>query len=208
VSSSPAVVNATVGSFVLLTCEGLGGPNNSVSWMRQGVQIASTETLNVTIDSAIDGGEYVCVISNAAGFENSTSEINGELMVKIIVLYYYNNNDCNVNLSNFFLAVIPLITTNPSSQNVSLNENITLSCEAVGFPTPSILWFHNDSEAIDPQANSDQVISTGAVSSNLTIATAMVNDSGNYFCQASSIAGVSISEVARVLVQSKFTKHY
>ena len=77
VLSSPASVNSTIGSTVLLTCEGQGGPNNSLSWMRQGMEIATTSSLTVAVNSSTDGGEYACVISNAAGSDNSTSEING-----------------------------------------------------------------------------------------------------------------------------------
>ena len=103
----------------------------------------------------------------------------------------------------YFLAVVPSITTDPSSKNVSLNGNVNLTCEAVGFPIPYILWFHNDSVAVDSQVISVPVANNRAVTSTLTIVMAMVNDSGNYFCQALSSAGSMTSQVARVLVQSK-----
>lgn len=102
-------------------------------------------------------------------------------------------------------VVAPLITTDPLSQNVTLLEgNITLTCEAVGLPIPTIEWLHNGSVATNGQVFRDMFSTENRIISNLIVTMAMVNDSGDYLCQASSIVESSSSAEARVLVQSEW----
>ena len=104
-----------------------------------------------------------------------------------------------------FVTVAPLISVDPMSQNVTLLEgNITLSCETQGLPIPTIKWLHNGSISMNGQVSTEMLPSTNGIMSMLVIPMAMVNDSGNYVCEASSNIETTTSATAQVLVQSKY----
>ena len=48
--------------------------------------------------------------------------------------------------SHIVIAVGPVIDVPPVSLNATSTESITLSCDASGFPVPSITWLHNGTE--------------------------------------------------------------
>ena len=53
-----------------LRCMASGGPNNTFMWFFNGESIVNEkDTLYVT---ELDGGEYICQVSNAAGSENAS----------------------------------------------------------------------------------------------------------------------------------------
>lgn len=62
----------------------------------------------------------------------------------------------------FFLSVPPtIIGVSPDSVTVVVNNFVSLSCEATGFPPPTLSWL-NDRGSI--QANSNALIMPGAES--------------------------------------------
>ncbi len=105
----------------------------------------------------------------------------------------------------FVIVVAPVITHEPTNQSVRfLERNVTLTCIAVGFPVPSIMWLHNGSQSMNGIITSMSLPSIGGTVSTLNIAMAMVNDSGNYICQALSPFGSQESAVAILVIQSKY----
>ena len=103
------------------TCSAQGGPNNTFQWFFNGNlatnrQVSSSPTeSNYTISnvSVLDGGQYTCVVSNAAGNSSETST----------------------------LFVSPRIIANPASQILSSNGSLEqLVCEAEAFPAPTYTW--------------------------------------------------------------------
>ena len=72
--------NTHVGELVIMTCDALGGPGNVFMWTRtlEAVVVGNSSVINITIDSAFDGGVYSCYVSNAAGYEDSSVTINGK----------------------------------------------------------------------------------------------------------------------------------
>ena len=98
-----------------LTCSSLGGPDNAYQWLKDGVDIANKtrQVLTVSNVSAVDGGEYSCVVSNAAGNETVDST----------------------------LYIKPYITADPVSDVLSLTgRNVSFECEAESFPSPRYFW--------------------------------------------------------------------
>ena len=75
---SPRVINSTNGTMVTFTCEEEGGLNNVFDWryLETGEVVSNTSTLTLISTAAI-GGDYVCEVSNQAGFENATGTLNG-----------------------------------------------------------------------------------------------------------------------------------
>ena len=84
-----------------------------------------------------------------------------------------------------FLPVVgPHFIINPTAnQEVVINETLTLTCSAEGFPIPSIVWFMNNTMISNKITNVESTMNT---SSTLIISNANFNDSGMYYCQAVS----------------------
>ena len=110
----------------------------------------------------------------------------------------------------FFSAVAPVILIQPSSRNVTfLEESISLSCNASGFPVPTISWSHNGTDitittvprlSVVVQEGTRSILSTLVVNASIV----NVNDSGEYVCSASSsiaVFGDATSDRATILVQ-------
>ena len=103
------------GDNVTLECSARGGPDNVFQWQKNKEDLPGENqiTLQFTLVSAADGGEYTCVVSNAAGNESLS-----------VTLY-----------------LLPYITANPQSRLLaSFRDNRTFNCEALGFPFPNYWW--------------------------------------------------------------------
>ena len=120
-------------------------------------------------------------------------------MLYSMVQYMFSSNIHD--LSCFISSVRPVVVSNPMPVNVTrIQDNITLTCSATGFPAPSITWFHNDTVVMaSPRIVS--IRSRYEISSTLTITNANTNDTGDYFCNITSTVGTVSTSVALVLVQ-------
>ena len=103
------------------TCSAQGGPGNTFQWFFNGSLATNGQTSfspaesNYTISnvSASDGGQYTCVVSNAAGNSSETTT----------------------------LFVSPYIITDPATTLLSSNGSLQqLECEAEAFPAPTYTW--------------------------------------------------------------------
>ena len=111
---SPEEQVANRGGNIALNCSAQGGPNNSYRWEKDGMSIGDSEsTLLVNDIDASSGGNYTCLVSNAAGNDSAS-----------ITLY-----------------VAPYIVTPLEEQTLTTNgSNVNISCDAAGFPSPSVNW--------------------------------------------------------------------
>ena len=100
------------------------------------------------------------------------------------------------------LTVAPLIDVPPMDTNVTTTENIILTCTASGFPVPSISWTHNGTAVNESiSINITEQDEDRMTLSMLTVTGAVINDSGQYECSATSpIGNFSIVESGPVLV--------
>lgn len=103
-----------------LTCFSQGGPNNTYQWAKDGIDLAN-ETfpeLFVPNVNASDGGQYSCIVSNAAGMGRFDS-----------VLY-----------------ITPYIVLDPEEMILTTNSSlVSFECEAESFPSPTYIWRTTDS---------------------------------------------------------------
>ena len=106
------------GDNVILTCSTRGGPDNMFQWQKNGADLPGEDqtTLQLTDIDATDGGEYTCVVSNAAGNSSINTTIN-------IRLYF---------------------DMQPMDINTEAGQNHMLTCGAEAFPEPTIQWFRDD----------------------------------------------------------------
>ena len=78
----------------------------------------------------------------------------------------------------------PRITSSSNLAVVDEQANTIISCQAEGFPAPSVSWYHNASMLLE----NDRVIITNTTTNDVTvkgeinITMAMIQDSGNYTC--------------------------
>lgn len=105
-----------------LECSGDGGPDNMYQWQVNGCDSAgaTSPTLLVANVQASDGGEYTCVVTNAAGSDSAST----------------------------FLYVAPYFTTQPSNMLATTGSSIMLLCEAEAFPSPNYQWGRVDGDQI------------------------------------------------------------
>ena len=159
---------------VILECMTLGGPGNTFQWSFNGAVIENetSASANLTLPNvtAENGGSYTCNVTNAAGSDTNST----------------------------YVFIRPMITLRPTSTNVVVGENVTFSCDATGFPEPSIRWLKEDS-----------LLPSSAVGENtktLTIDPVSFGDEGFYYCEATSNDLVVESDRA-TLSGTKNTSH-
>ena len=97
-------------------CSAQGGPDNTYQWQRNGTDLdnETMETLTISRISATDGGEYTCVVSNAAGNDSASTLLN----------------------------VSPEIVLDPMDARARNGTMGMLVCEAEAFPEPQYQWMH------------------------------------------------------------------
>ena len=95
-----------------------------------------------------------------------------------------------------FLNFIGIATVNPINHTFVGEGNATaITCEALGYPPPTVVWNRLDGNFSDRVIMSDSVsASTGygnvtRVSVNLTITNASREDTGEYMCSANNSIG-------------------
>ena len=100
-----------------------------------------------------------------------------------------------------------LITVHPMNETVlAVNGNFNLSCEATGFPAPSITWSQNgiviNSSTEDRRVITERTLNLTTMST-LTVGVAVLDDSGTYSCRTSNDVGEPDTVNVSVIVQSK-----
>ena len=91
----------------------MGGPNISFTWEMNSVLVGNDSVLNLMNIDASHGGDYTCIVSNAAGTDSATAT----------------------------LYVTPYIVTPLNAQVLTTNgSNVNLICDSAGFPAPNVTW--------------------------------------------------------------------
>ena len=114
VSVSPLNMVFSRGDNVTFNCSAQGGPGNTYQWQQNGIDLdnETMEILTVSQISATDGGEYTCVVSNAAGNESASTLLN----------------------------VSPEIVLDPTDVRTSNGTVRMFVCEVEAFPEPQYQW--------------------------------------------------------------------
>ena len=114
VAISPEMVIADVGGTVTFNCSAQGGPNNTYQWQKNGTDLMNETdaALIVSNITAMNGGSYTCVVSNAAGNESATA----------------------------VLHVEPIIVTQPTDILTRNGTVMSFTCAAESFPAPEYTW--------------------------------------------------------------------
>lgn len=132
VAVSPVLKIANVGGTVKFTCSTQGGPNNVYQWQKDGDLIDETNSTLITSNiTAVNGGNYTCVVSNAAGIGSA-----------VAVLY-----------------VEPIIITQLSDIHTTNGTVVNFTCVAESFPDPLYQWEkYNETTATFEEVSSGPVL--------------------------------------------------
>ena len=112
---TPVGVVYEEGDNVTFSCTSLGGPDNSIQWLKDGQRInGSSSRLELTdISVTEDGAIYTCVASNTAG--------NGSASVSLLIS--------------------PVFVTHPMDEEIINGTVVSFICMAMAFPDPTYIWF-------------------------------------------------------------------
>jgi peroxidase len=91
-----------------------------------------------------------------------------------------------------------MIVTWPKETDVLLGESVLLNCSARGVPEPLITWTKND-EPLDFDNARFQLLENGS----LLLQDVMMNDSGDYQCNANNELGFDQSDDAPLMINSE-----
>ncbi|XP_042566263.1 neural cell adhesion molecule 1-A, partial [Clupea harengus] len=169
-------VNATGegGLSTVLACDADGFPEPIVTWARSSVLLEEGDKYSFSEDGAemtirdvrkLDEGEYTCIASNKAG--KSDQELSLRVFVK------------------------PKITFLENQTTTEMEEQIALTCDATGDPTPTITWSFGQRVFTEGEQSSDGnvVVRSDARVSSLTLKYAQYTDAGQYVCTARNAIG-------------------
>ncbi|XP_047246596.1 neural cell adhesion molecule 1b isoform X8 [Girardinichthys multiradiatus] len=169
-------VNATadIAQPATLTCAVDGYPEPMVTWIRNGVELRDEEKYTFNEDGSemtimdvtkLDEGEYTCIAKNKAG--ESEKELSLKVFVKPKITYIVNRTASE------------------------MEEQVTVTCEASGDPTPTISWSYGEQVFAegDQSPDGNVVVRSDARVSSLTLKYVKYTDAGQYLCTARSAIG-------------------
>lgn len=85
----------------------------------------------------------------------------------------------------------------------SIGQSITLSCSALGEPSPTYTWTFNGATVLP--ASNVTIVST-ASSSNLILLSVQIEHVGNYSCTAMNSEGSATSDSAALEIASRLSR--
>ncbi|XP_067231791.1 neural cell adhesion molecule 1a isoform X4 [Chanodichthys erythropterus] len=189
-------LNATadINQAVTLACYADGYPEPTVTWARANIVLESNGKYSLNEDGSeltiknvnkLDEGDYQCIARNKAG-ENRKE-------VTLSVFGSLKRTNADVSSS----SMQPKITFLENQTASELEEQITLTCEATGDPTPNIIWsfgrrvFTENEQSLDGNV----IVRSDARVSSLTLKYVQFTDAGQYLCTARNSIGQDIQSM-------------
>ncbi|XP_019730955.1 hemicentin-1 isoform X2 [Hippocampus comes] len=159
-----------IGENTVMACSASGIPHPEIWWYKGDVQLQSTASLDIdalagtmTIKNTqeVDAGDYTCVASNTAGTSS------GKVALDV--------------------GDAPKFTQEPLNVSVDIGSNVTLPCQAQGYPDPQVTWRRLDGLPLFDQHHRRSVMTQDK--RGLHITNLWVEDETEYVCEASNHFG-------------------
>ncbi|XP_045491212.1 protein sidekick isoform X2 [Colias croceus] len=186
------------GSTIVLECNVQGIPLPGITWYKDARKIASVgadagEPDNADVDDG--GGRY--------RVEVDRSLVISDLKMEDMGIYQcIANNEAGESSIYTWLRIKtspPIMQSAPTNLTVLDGKDATITCRAVGAPTPNVTWYFNDSLIINLSGRL-QALEEG----DLLITSTTTADTGKYTCNRANEAGnVSGEAYLTVLVRTQ-----
>ncbi len=165
VTTQPLSQTVTAGTSVTFTAAASGNPTPTYQWQKGGVNISGATSATYTIASTMlsDAGNYTVIVTNSVSSVTSSA-------------------------ATLTVNILPVITTQPSSQTVTSGNSVTFSAAATGTPSPTYQW------------KKGGVNISGATSTSYTIASTVIGDAGIYTVAATNNFGSATSNAATLTI--------
>ncbi|KAM9729273.1 neural cell adhesion molecule 1a isoform 8-T8 [Menidia menidia] len=169
-------VNATadIGSSALLACDADGFPEPTVTWKHNSLVLETGDKYSLNEDGSelvikdikkVDEGDYTCIAKNKAGEKSEEVSLNVFVQPKIT---FFNNQTAS-----------------------EFDEQVTMVCEAMGDPTPTISWSFGNRVFSEGEQSLDRnvVVRSHARVSSLILKNVQYIYAGQYLCTARNSIG-------------------
>ncbi|XP_032334547.1 hemicentin-2 isoform X3 [Camelus ferus] len=179
------------GQTALLTCNTTGHPQPRVTWFKDGRPLAGGDAHRISPDGALlqvlqanlsTAGHYSCIAANAVGEKTK-----------------------HFQLSVLVAPTILGVTEDSADEEVTVTVNnpISLICEALAFPSPTITWMKDG--APFEASNNIQLLPAGT--HGLQILNAQKEDAGQYACVVTNELGEAMKNYhVEVLIPPSISK--
>ena len=68
------------GEQLMLICQSDGGPQLEYTWIFSGSEISNNQILTIDNVTASNGGDYICNVTNDAGYDSDTVTVYSEFV--------------------------------------------------------------------------------------------------------------------------------
>ncbi|XP_021050559.1 hemicentin-2 [Mus pahari] len=166
------VIKVPEGQTAQLECNATGHPPPKVTWFKDGQSLAVEDPYEMSPDGAFlwipqanlsNAGHYSCIASNAVGERTKHTQLSILVVPTILGVPEKNANE---------------------EVTVTINNPISLICEALAFPSPNITWM-KDGSPFEASKNIQLLPGTHG----LQILNAQKEDAGQYTCVVTNELG-------------------
>ncbi|KAM9207753.1 hemicentin-2 [Dugong dugon] len=185
------MIKVPEGQTAHLMCNATGHPQPKVTWFKDGRPLPSGDTHDISSDGALlqllqanlsDAGHYSCIAANTAG------ERTKHIQLRVLVV-----------------PTILGVTEDSADEEVTVTVNnpISLICETLAFPSPTITWMKDGA----PFEVSKNIQLLPAGTHGLQILNAQEEDAGQYTCVVTNELGEAMKNYhVEVLIPPSISK--